>query len=250
MSYIRANVFGKNRHFLRHNQVVFASDQFDAPALSAHHHFAGLDALIAGHSIDQRSIKRCQREFIRTLNIIRRVFPNLRTTRFTKVSDFYSLFMFVWELDRAGCILTNKQRNRQAQKLLDWLSDGVGIVSEQVKKAEGAKPDQRLFADYLLTVRGDTDSMPTRKRRADILRQLFGGLFEKKDGQRGFTQEQRRLIWHSDEKRRCRGCGVPLTWENFTIDHIKPHSLGGRTELTNAALRCHRCNSRKGNRRR
>ena len=209
-----------------------------------------LDALIAGHSVDQRSMKRCLREFIRTLNLVRRVFPNLRTTRFTKVSDFYSLFMFVWELDRAGCILTNGQRNRQAQRLLDWLSDGVGIVRAQVKKAEGAKPDQRMFADYLLTVQGDTDSLPTRKRRADILRQLFGGLFERKDNQRGFTQEQRRLIWHSDEKRKCKGCGEPLTWENFTIDHVKPHSLGGKTELSNAALRCRRCNSRKGNRRR
>jgi 5-methylcytosine-specific restriction endonuclease McrA len=207
-----------------------------------------LDALIAGRSVDQRSMKRCLREFIRTLNLVRRVFPNLKTTRFTKVSDFYSLFMLVWEMDRAGCILTDKQRNGQAQKLLNWLSDGVSIVSDQVKKAEGAKPDQRLFADYLLTVRTDTDSLPARKRRADILRQLLGGLFEKKDSQRGFTQEQRRLIWHSDEKRNCKHCGVALSWSNFTIDHVKPHSRGGKTVLTNAALMCRRCNSRKGNR--
>jgi 5-methylcytosine-specific restriction endonuclease McrA len=155
--------------------------------------------------------------------------------------------MLVWEMDRAGCILTDKQRNRQAQKLLNWLSDGVGLVRDQVKKAEGAKPDQRLFADYLLTVQGDTDSLPARKRRADLLRQLLGGLFERKDSQRGFTQEQRRLIWHSEEKRNCKQCGVPLSWSNFTIDHVKPHSHGGKTVLSNAALMCRRCNSRKGN---
>ena len=37
-------------------------------------------------------------------------------------------------------------------------------------------------------------------------------------------------------------------WSNFTIDHVKPHSRGGRTVMSNAALRCRRCNSRKGNR--
>jgi len=107
-----------------------------------------------------------------------------------------------------------------------------------------------MFADYLLTVQGDTDSLPTRKRRADILRSLLGGLFERKDDKRGFTVEQRRLIWHSDEKRKCIGknCGMPLSWSNFTIDHVKPHSRGGKTVISNAALMCRKCNSKKGNR--
>jgi len=136
----------------------------------------------------------------------------------------------------------------QAHKLLVWLSDGITLVRDQVKKAQGAKPEQRIFADYLLTVQGDTDSLANRKRRADILRQIMGGLFERKDNKRGFTREQRRLIWHTDEKRECKKCGVPLSWSNFTIDHIKPYSLGGKTVLSNAALMCRRCNSRKGNR--
>lgn len=101
-----------------------------------------LDALIGGHSVDRRSLKRCIREFVRTRNLVRRMFRALKTTRFTRVSDFYSLFILIWEMDRAGCILTDKKRNTQAQKLLVWLSDGVAIVRDQVKKAEGAKPDQ------------------------------------------------------------------------------------------------------------
>jgi 5-methylcytosine-specific restriction endonuclease McrA len=31
-----------------------------------------------------------------------------------------------------------------------------------------------------------------------------------------------------------------------TIDHIKPRCLGGSNELSNIALSCHKCNSRKG----
>lgn len=207
-----------------------------------------LDSILAGQSLDQRSMQRCVREFDRTLNLIKRMFPNLKTTRFCKVSDFYSLFLLVWSIEKSNCILINAERNRQAQQLLNWLSDGIAIVRDQVKKAEGAKPDQRIFADYLLTVQGDTDSLTNRKRRADILRQIMGGLFERKDAKRNFTPEQRQLIWHTEEIQECSKCGRLLSWENFTIDHIKPHSLGGKTSLKNSAIMCRACNSRKGNR--
>lgn len=125
---------------------------------------------------------------------------------------------------------------------------GVDQVRQQQRKAIGAAPDQRIFADYLVTVQGDTDSQATRERRAQILRGLLAGLFEKRDERRTFSPEQRRLIWHSDGTKRCsyRGCGVRLDWTNFTIDHIKPFSKGGRTASINAALMCKKHNSQKG----
>lgn len=210
-----------------------------------------LDGVIAGQAIDSRTLRRVIQETVRVLNLVKRIFPDFRTTRFANSADFYSLFLFLWELDGEGAILTDSKRNRQAQRLLIWLSNGVGVVRQQQRKAEGANADQRLFADYLLTVQGDTDSLATRQRRAEILKKVLGGLFEKKDDQRGFTIEQRRLIWHSDEKKRCPNpqCKEILTWDNFTIDHIKPHSLGGKSTLSNAALMCRSCNSRQGNRR-
>ncbi len=205
-----------------------------------------LDNIIGGKSVDARSLGRCIRDCTYILNTFKRMFPDLRTTRFRNSVDFYSLFMTVWEMDNAKFILNNPSRNRQAQKLLIWLSNGVDIVRQQARKVEGAKPEQRLFADYLLTVQGDTDSLATRKRRADILRHVLGGLFEKKDEQRSFTVEQRRLIWHSEQAKRCSNCKKPLTWNNFTIDHINPYSRGGRSAISNAALMCKSCNSRKG----
>jgi hypothetical protein len=207
-----------------------------------------LDGIIGGQAIDSRTLHRVTRETIRILNLVKKVFPDIRTTRFANSADFYSLFVFLWDLDREGCILSDSKRNRQAQKLLVWLSNGVGTVRQQQRIAEGANSDQRLFADYLLTVQGDTDSLATRQRRAEILKKVFGGIFEKKDDQRGFTIEQRRLLWHSDDRKRCPQCRKPLTWNNFTIDHIKPHALGGKSSLSNAAMMCRSCNSRKGKR--
>lgn len=205
-----------------------------------------LDNIIAGESIKERALKNCIQECTRTFNILKRMFPDLRDTRFANSVDFYSLFLLIWDMDKAGAILNDAKRNKQAQKLLVLLSNGVDEVQGQVRKAEGAKPEQRLFADYLLTVKGNTDSLPQRKRRADILRQTLGGLFEKKDEQRNFTGEQRRLIWHSEESKKCTNCGKPLTWNNFTIDHIIPHARGGRASVANAALMCRPCNARKG----
>jgi 5-methylcytosine-specific restriction endonuclease McrA len=178
------------------------------------------------------------------------MFPRLRETRFANSADFYTLFLIVRDLDREGCILTERRRNEQAQRLLIWLSNGVDTVRDRVRNAQGARPDERLFADYLMTVRADADSRATRARRAEILRSLFGTLFSKKDKQRGFTPEQRRLIWHSDEKKKCPGCDDVLSWENFTIDHIKAHSLGGPSSIPNSRLMCLSCNAKRGTGRR
>lgn len=207
-----------------------------------------LDDVISGQGVYPRRLQKTVQETTRVLNLVKKMFPDIRTTRFANSADFYSLFILVWEMDQEGCILSDSRRNRQAQRLLVWLSNGVGIVRQQQRTVEGATEDQRLFADYLLTVQGDTDSLATRQRRAEILKRIFGGLFQKKDEHRGFTIEQRRLLWHSDDRKRCPRCHKPLSWSNFTIDHIKPHALGGRSTLSNAALMCRSCNSRKGKR--
>ena len=45
----------------------------------------------------------------------------------------------------------------------------------------------------------------------------------------------------------CEDCLQHFRAEELTIDHIRPWSLGGRTELSNAQLLCRACNSRKSN---
>lgn len=207
-----------------------------------------LDKIISGEVIQQKNLLKCKSDFIKTINLIKKIFPNLKSTRFAFSAEFYSLFMMVWQFDRDKLILTDIKRNRQAQKLLEWLSNGVDELRAQISKAKGAAPEQQIFARYLFTTRGDSDSSATRNRRAEVLIQLFGGLFEKKDQQRIFNKEQRRLLWNSESSKNCTSCGTTLTWENFTIDHIKPHALGGPSVLTNAALMCQSCNSKKGKR--
>jgi 5-methylcytosine-specific restriction endonuclease McrA len=210
---------------------------------------AALDGLIGSATFDGRSLRRIVHSTKPNFYRIQRMFPRLRETRFANSADFYTLFMLVWDMKHKGLILTDRKRNRQAEKLLVSLTLGVDKVRQQARRAEGARADQRMFRDYLLTIQGDTDSQASRQRRQEILRGLLSGLFEKKDEQRGFSREQRRLLWHSDERKHCVDCRSLLTWDNFTIDHVKPHALGGLSKLDNAALMCRSCNSRKGARR-
>jgi HNH endonuclease len=118
-------------------------------------------------------------------------------------------------------------------------------VLPKQKVTKGAGPEHQLFASYLISTQQSTDSLGQRQHRAEILRGVFSGLFEKKDEQRIFSPEQRRLLWNSDAERRCE-CGHQLSWSSFQVDHHKAHAHGGPTVLENARLLCPKCNKAKG----
>jgi hypothetical protein len=205
-----------------------------------------LDRAIGNDSVNGNTLSKLSREFIATMNLMKRMFPELRQTRFHNSAEFYTLFMLVWEMRDQNFVLTDRRRNRIAFEMLRKLSTGVDQLREQLKKASIKRPPQRLYSDYLLTVQGDTDSSANRERRREILKGLLFSLYERKDEKRAFSAEQRRIIWNSDDKRICAKCRRPLTWGDFTVDHIIAHTRGGKTDLKNAQPMHRRCNSSKG----
>lgn len=207
-----------------------------------------LDRAIGNESVNGNTLYRLSREFVATVNLLKRMFPDLRQTRFHNTVEFYTLFMLVWEMNRDGFVVKNKARNRIAGAMLKKLSTAVDQLREQLRKGAIPKSTQPVYRDYLLTVQGDTDSAATRDRRRGILSGLLRSLYERKDDKRTFTPEQRRIIWNSDEQHHCPKCRKRLTWDDFTVDHIIAHVKGGRTSLRNAQLMCQSCNSRKGGR--
>jgi len=204
-----------------------------------------LDRAIGNESINGNTLARLSREFVQTLNLIKKMFPSLKSTRFRNTAELYSLFMLIWEMNHDGMVLNNSKRNRIALEILQRLSTGVDELRDQYRQAKAAKP-RPPYSDYLLTVQGDTDSLATRERRAKILRSLLAPIYEKKDNKRTFSAEQRRILWNSDAIRKCAACKKLLTWDNFTVDHVLAHAKGGKSALDNAQLMCRSCNSRKG----
>lgn len=213
------------------------------------HKKAAVDKAVAGSGVDGRSLLKAEKEFNGTMESLKKLFPELGSTRLTRISEFYTLFMVVADLRKGGAVLTDVKRRRAAQELIKRFSNKVDEVRDLQRQAKGAKAGHSLYVDYLLSVQQATDDLSRRKRRADIIHGLLGGLFERKDTRRLFTAEQRRLLWNGEQRPACCQCGVALSWTNFQVDHVKAHSRGGKTAVANAELICQPCNAKKGARR-
>lgn len=207
---------------------------------------AALDRAIGNDSVNGNTLGKLVRELTGAINTVKRMFPDIRSTRFRNSAEFYSLVMLVWEMKRDGFVLTDKKRNKMAERLLRRLSTGVDELRERLRKVQPVKSSQRIYSDYLLSVQGDTDSAASRTRRRELLAGLLSSLFAFKDAQRIFTPEQRRILWNSEETKSCRICKKPLHWSDVSIDHVLAHTKGGKTSLENAQLAHRACNSRKG----
>ena len=207
---------------------------------------AALDRVMATNSFTDAQTRKAAAKVTVALNRVRKMFPKLYVTRLRQPTDFYSLVVLISKFEAEGLILTDRRRNRLAWNLLEAFAIKVDRVRENQRKAIGIKPDEEIYRDYLLTVSQASDDVNQRRKRETHLRAIIGSLFARKDAQRGFTLEQRRIIWNSAAQRKCNRCGKILSWQDFTIDHIDPHSKGGRSRLENAALMCRSCNSSKG----
>ncbi len=194
-------------------------------------------------------LRRAAKITISSLNRLQSMFPDLsRSVRFSKISDFYSLAVLIQTFETKELILNDKKRNGLAWELLAAFSVGVDSLALASKKLElkTLSPRDELLRQYLYAVREGSDSESNRLKRHSILEGLLQPLFEKKDQQRLFSPEQRRILWNTAEERVCAECGCKLDWSDFHADHIKPHTLGGMTVLDNAAILCATHNIAKG----
>lgn len=209
---------------------------------------AAVDRVMAAKAMPVAQLKKSTAAAFTTISLVAKMFPDLSTTRFKQIVDFYSLVVLAGKFQIEGAILIDKQRNAMAWDLLKAFGVEVDKVREQQRKVQGAGEGQENYRDYLMTVSQMTDDISQRRHREKLLRGIVGSVFASRDAQRGFTPEQRRLLWSSSADKKCKECGDKLSWGNFSIDHVDPHSRGGRSELANAALVCQPCNSAKGNR--
>lgn len=220
-------------------------------ALSLHqgsviHKKTALDKVMSTSGITVNDAKRAVDDTAATLKVLNKMFPQLRTTRFSQLADFYSLVVMIGRLRREGAVLSDQRRNRIAWDLLRRFGAQVDEIREKGKKLQPLGEVEKDCRDYLLTVLEGTDTLTNRQNRDKILTSLLASMFSKKDSKRTFTVEQRRIIWNSSKEKLCTRCHKVLRWSDFTVDHIFPHSKGGKTAFFNAALMCHSCNSSKG----
>ncbi len=243
----------KSSHVLSANQISRMKhvELISEIMLSCHcgdviHKKQVLDQAMSGKALTPRAAQSAQAAAKSALNRTFRLFPDLRQTRFAHISDFYSLVILVHKLEREGCVFSFPSRNRVAWAFLKDFGAGVDRLSELYKKGTKIPQEHEIYRSYLRTVMEGTDSLEHRKAREKILLGLIGSQFSRKDRDRIFSPEQRRIIWNLSKDHRCVRCRRELSWGNFTVDHVRPHSKGGKTSTLNAALMCRPCNSSKG----
>ena len=205
-----------------------------------------LDRAMTPNGVDMRSLGKAVRRFKAALKRVNRILPDIRETRYTKAADFYTLVVLLARLDEDGLALDSKKACAVAGALLREFGRRADVAYANTRDFLGT--DDRLAQAYMRTVRDGGDAFANRRDREKILRELLQGVFVDKDTHRTFSDVQRRLVWDASKRKRCCECGKELKWGHFEIDHIVPHSKGGKTTLANSALICKSCNCKKGNR--
>jgi 5-methylcytosine-specific restriction endonuclease McrA len=208
-----------------------------------------IDEIIRGENLSAASISEAAKELRASINVARAILPNLRTTRFHRVADFYSLVLLLASYRAEGLSINsrNSKQNKLAGSLLEKFGATVDEVNDLIGRGKGVPSEKSKYQEYLQTVKEGTDSKSQREKREKILRELLDGVFAELDQQRVFNTTQRRILWHGSEKKKCKICGKRIhSWNDLAIDHMYAWCRGGRTNLANAGIVHRTCNSQKG----
>ena len=101
-------------NYLLHNRVLSpghlssmkGTELFAELLMSLHHggpinKKASSSRAIGNDGVNGNTLHRLAREFTATLNLMKRMFPELRQTRFRNSVEFYSLFLLIWQINQA-----------------------------------------------------------------------------------------------------------------------------------------------------
>jgi 5-methylcytosine-specific restriction endonuclease McrA len=80
------------------------------------------------------------------------------------------------------------------------------------------------------------------RRRSGIA--YFAGIQAR--GQIGMRRDLRKRLFAGRERVPCCFCSRELTYEEATLEHVRPRSRGGPTLVENLKISCEPCNSERG----
>ena len=178
---------------------------------------------------------KLRRDFERIKALIQGIFPEIKATRFSKKSDYYSLFYTLYSLDHDGF----RCKDSTTIKIIrDSLIDFQQEVSEDSKN--------QVARRYHNSVLQAADALDNRTFRYELLRDIIEPICIKKDRQRIFSGGQKKYIWHQSENKICTICKKKVSsYKDYEPDHKKSWAKGGRTSIINGQIAHAHCNRRK-----
>jgi hypothetical protein len=125
-------------------------------------------------------------------------------------------------------------------------SDRLAVAFDKfLHEAKVRKSDTtgEFYTEWILPAKASSDQRDSIEKRQKFFHARMFTLLDPipKDNQRGFSAEERAVIYFRDKKL-CGSCGGLVPWEEAEFHHITPHSQGGLTTISNGATvhkQCH-----------
>jgi len=197
-----------------------------------------------GAGLDANLVSRAKK----IVELMGKIFP----TKSNHLNRSYALGIF-WALSR---ILQEYTIEDDDYPKIRANFEGLNVARLEAAQRDYTQPGDDKFEELSLSMSRGTDGSEKMETRHDILTQfLFDGvtlqLHPTLDPQRAFTYEEKLILFHRAESK-CQLahsgtiCGRTVSFEEAAIDHIVPHSRGGRTELSNGRYAAQSCNIARG----
>ena len=131
----------------------------------------------------------------------------------------------------------------------NW-KEGLGGALEKFQKSlaeartiqdDKEKLQNEYYVQYGMHIRGGSNNHDTIQHRHIFFLEKIGefmkegGYLNAKDPRRGFDRIEREYVFFRDNKT-CLMCDKNVVWSEVEVHHVEPHSEGGKTDLSNAAL--------------
>jgi hypothetical protein len=197
-----------------------------------------LDKYYELYDTDFKDKDKWEKQFRKVQQIIEDVFGDLRGTHWNTKSDLYALFLAISNLLDNHIILADKYLEMRKD-----LTDFRRLVN--VEKGDSKHREIREYYDTIGY--GRTAGKEQRAKRVALVKRIILSYVIPKDIKRGFTPEQRQLVWDLSKDKICAKCRKKVEWVDYETDHKVPHSKGGLTIVSNGQVTHKLCNASKGN---
>jgi hypothetical protein len=171
----------------------------------------------------------------KVINFLVRAFDTKTPELYTR-AGIVSLYLLVSQLMKEYSL---KDKENSIKKF---------VIDFQNKLTQAEENEDLDLMKYLNAIGHSSDGTVSIKTRHEILMSyflLFSKNLEPLDKNRGFTEVERITVYRKNDGC-CQSCKKEVEYAEFHIDHIIPHTRGGKTIIENGQVLCKQCNLSKG----
>lgn len=186
-----------------------------------------------------------KRELVGIMNQLFKAFGGADTPELDVKWGFVDLFYLLFVL-RKDYAVDDDVLSSLAQFYKDFELERRKVSNPQALLSpnyRGPFPGNLLF-DYREVFVREGNKKQSITKRHEIYLNLFlarNTNIVPKDPDRAFSRVERLVLWRLAEEK-CEVCNIELSFDEMDADHIRPHSSGGRTQISNGRCLCRKCN--------